>query len=112
VALFAVLSASNLTVRLRGVLTVTVKVVVNIPVRPVAVLVAGVPELVTWIAGERALYESSAWRHRGFCRCCGTSLTWEAESSGAWPGLRISAFDEPEELPVSEHVFVMMAAGG
>jgi len=72
---------------------------------PVAVLVAGLPEYVTWTAGERALYESSAGRQRGFCRDCGTSLTWEAESNGSWLGLHISTFDNPEALPASEHVF-------
>ena len=72
---------------------------------PVAALVAGPPELVSWTAGERALYQSSPERFRGFCRDCGTSLTWEAQSNGSWLGLHISTFDDPQHLPPAEHVF-------
>ena len=70
-----------------------------------AALVAGPPEQVRWTGGDRTLYESSPGRYRGFCKDCGTSLTWEADINGAWLGLHISTFDQPEELPPSEHVF-------
>lgn len=72
---------------------------------PVAALVAGPPEQVRWTAGDRTLYESSPGRFRGFCKDCGTSLTWEAEVNGSWLGIHISTFDQPEQLPPSEHVF-------
>ena len=72
---------------------------------PVAALVAGSPEHVRWVSGERSLYESSPHRYRGFCRDCGSSLTWEAQSNGSWLGLHISSFDHPEDLPATEHVF-------
>lgn len=72
---------------------------------PVTVLVAGLPEYVTWLTGTRALYESSPGRHRGFCKDCGCSLTWEAEVNGSWLGLHISTFDNPEMLPPVDHVF-------
>lgn len=77
---------------------------------PVAVLVAGLPEYVTWVSGDRSLYESSPGRYRGFCKDCGTSLTWEAQISassanGSWLGLHISTFDDPEALPPVDHVF-------
>lgn len=72
---------------------------------PVTVLVAGLPDAVSWTSGERSLYESSPGRYRGFCRDCGTSLTWEAEVNGSWLGLHISTFDNPDALPATEHVF-------
>ena len=72
---------------------------------PVAALVAGPPENVRWTRGERALYESSPDRFRGFCRNCGTSLTWEAEANGSWLAIHISTFDDPEALPPTEHTF-------
>lgn len=72
---------------------------------PVAGLVAGVPEDVIWVSGERALYESTPGRYRGFCRDCGTSLTWEAQLESNWLGLHIGTFDDPEALPPVDHVF-------
>ncbi|MGI9318920.1 MAG: GFA family protein [bacterium] len=72
---------------------------------PVAALVAGPPEQVRWTSGDRAFYASSPGRFRAFCRDCGTSLTWEAEVNGSWLGIHISTFDNPEDLPPTEHVF-------
>lgn len=72
---------------------------------PVVALVTGPPEQVRWTSGDRKLYESSPDRRRGFCRNCGTTLTWEAEWNGPWVGIHIGTFDRPEDLPPTEHIF-------
>ncbi len=73
---------------------------------PVTVLVTVTPDDVRWTAGQRARYESSPERFRGYCRDCGASLTWEASSNGSWMAIHISSFDQPELLPPTEHVFL------
>jgi hypothetical protein len=73
---------------------------------PVSVLVTCTPDQVRWTDGDRALYESSANRHRGFCRDCGSSLTWETEINGhAWLGIHINSLDKPDDFAPIEHVF-------
>ena len=71
---------------------------------PVVMLVTCRPQQVSW-TGERALYESSPERQRGFCRECGTTLSYEAEFRGSWCALHISSMDHPEEFPPTDHVF-------
>ena len=46
----------------------------------------------TWTRGERARFQSSNHVQRGFCRECGTPLSYEAPDGMA---LAIGAFDEP-----------------
>ncbi|MEE9334871.1 MAG: GFA family protein [Granulosicoccaceae bacterium] len=72
---------------------------------PVAVLIAGKPERVSWTKGERKRYESSAGRFRAFCNDCGTSLTWETDNDGGWLGVHSSTLDNPDALPPTDHVF-------
>lgn len=51
---------------------------------------------IEWTAGAPAVYESSRGVRRGFCKSCGTPLSYQGEK---WPGelhLTIGAFDEPE----------------
>lgn len=48
--------------------------------------------------GERAIYESSPGVQRGYCRACGTPLSYSGKK---WPGethLLIGAFDTPGNL--------------
>ncbi|MBD1546612.1 GFA family protein [Labrenzia aggregata] len=49
----------------------------------------------TWTRGEPAYFQSSNHVHRGFCRDCGTPLTYEAPDG---LGLAIGAFDHPQEI--------------
>jgi len=73
---------------------------------PVSILITCTPDQVRWTKGERALYQSSENRCRGFCPDCGTSLTWETEINGHhWLALHITTLDNPEEFPPTEHVF-------
>lgn len=55
----------------------------------------------TWTRGERARFQSSNHVQRGFCRDCGTPLTYEAPDGMA---LAVGAFDHPETLlPVVQY---------
>ncbi|WP_346912626.1 GFA family protein [uncultured Roseibium sp.] len=49
----------------------------------------------TWTRGKPAYFQSSNHVRRGFCRDCGTPLTYEAPDG---LGLAIGAFDHPEEI--------------
>ena len=73
---------------------------------PVAMFVGFPADEVQWPAGQRALYESSPGVFRGFCRDCGTPLTYE----GVWKGkemfeVHISTLDEPDRFPPNKHCF-------
>ncbi len=72
---------------------------------PVVAFATCSPNQVRWTVGERARYESTPDRFRGFCRDCGTSLTWEAEINGSWLAIHVSTLDNPEIFPPTEHVF-------
>ncbi len=72
---------------------------------PVTALVTCKPGEVRWTKGERARYESSPDRFRGFCRDCGTSLTWEGEINGSWMAIHVSTMDYPENFEPIDHVF-------
>ncbi|MCO5063018.1 MAG: GFA family protein [Rhizobiaceae bacterium] len=48
-----------------------------------------------WTRGEPQHFRSSNYARRGFCRECGTPLTYEAPDGMA---LSIGAFDHPEEV--------------
>ena len=59
-----------------------------------------------WLKGAPTIYKSSPNVRRGFCRRCGTPLTFEAND---YPGeiyVAISAFDDPDRLPPTMHVHV------
>lgn len=56
-------------------------------------------------AGELAVYRSSPGVERGFCRKCGTSLTYVGAQ---WPGLvsiLVPTLDKPEAVTPSSHVY-------
>lgn len=59
---------------------------------------------VNWI-GERTLYESSPGVSRGFCRACGSPLTYQGAK---WPGethILIGAFNQPDAFTPKGDVF-------
>lgn len=61
-------------------------------------------EQISW-SGERALHASSPGVQRGFCRECGSPLSYQGEK---WPGethLLIGAFDQPEAFTPKGDVF-------
>jgi hypothetical protein len=60
---------------------------------PYAALVTVRGDGLTWTAGERSLFCSSAVAQRGFCNQCGSPLTWEGKSSDI--DLAMIAFDDP-----------------
>jgi hypothetical protein len=61
---------------------------------------------VTFSGDERKMYESSPGVGRAFCGKCGTPLTWEGESGGAYIfEFHISTFDNPDALVPTGHAF-------
>ncbi|HEY1881308.1 MAG TPA: GFA family protein [Caulobacteraceae bacterium] len=57
---------------------------------------------VEWTRGEPARFRSSSMAVRGFCRDCGTPLTYEPD--GSKTDLAIGAFDEPARIrPTTQH---------
>jgi hypothetical protein len=52
---------------------------------------------VEWTQGQPARFRSSNIAVRGFCRDCGTPLTYEPDKG--YVSLATGAFDEPERLP-------------
>ena len=76
---------------------------------PVVTFVAFSSEQVSFVRGNRKLYESSPGVERAFCGQCGTPLTWEAPSPRI-PGLEIiefhiSTLDRPDDYPPDRHFF-------
>ncbi|MDQ0324322.1 hypothetical protein J2R99_000171 [Rhodopseudomonas julia] len=61
-----------------------------------APLVAVKPNTLEWTRGTPAYFQSSNHVRRGFCKDCGTPLTYEAPDGIA---LAIGAFDEPAKIP-------------
>ena len=73
---------------------------------PVVMYVMFEKQDVSFIHGQRKLYESSPGVKRSFCPNCGTSLTWE----GVWGGkavieVHISTLDDPERFRPDRHTF-------
>lgn len=60
-----------------------------------APLVSVDADKLTWTRGEPARFQSSSHVRRGFCRQCGTPLTYEAPDGLA---IAIGAFDHPEDI--------------
>jgi hypothetical protein len=53
---------------------------------------------VAWTRGERSAFQSSDAILRGFCRDCGTPLTFEAAGSGERMSITLGAFDDPDAI--------------
>jgi hypothetical protein len=60
---------------------------------------------VTWTAAEPDRYRSSPIASRGFCRECGTPLTYEGDGS-AHLDLTVGSFDEPGRFRPTSHAGV------
>lgn len=59
-------------------------------------------EQLHYIRGEPAQFQSSNFASRGFCRDCGTPLSFAYHDSD-WICLSVGSFDHPEALPPERH---------
>ncbi len=60
----------------------------------------------TWSRGAPAVYRSSPTVRRSFCRACGSPLSYESARYIDEIYIVIGAFDEPDRLPPTAHVYV------
>lgn len=60
----------------------------------------------TYVAGAPATYHSSPGVTRGFCRRCGTPLTYEAERYPNEVHVYVCTLEQPEAYPPRGHVHV------
>jgi len=58
-------------------------------------------KMVEWTRGELSYFQSSNIAKRGFCKNCGTPLTYE---QGEWVSLSVGAFDHPETVKPSKQL--------
>ena len=57
-------------------------------------------------AGEMIEYNSSSGVTRGFCRECGTSLTYEHEKRAGDIDITLTSFDNPSQFAPRAHIWV------
>lgn len=57
-------------------------------------------------AGAIATYQSSPGVTRGFCRDCGTSLTYAHEKRGREIDITVTSLDDPSQFPPRAHIWV------
>ena len=53
-----------------------------------------------WTAGDPAFFASSSLARRGFCRDCGTPLTFAYDAPDARIYVTIGSLDDPENAPI------------
>jgi hypothetical protein len=58
-----------------------------------------------WIAGEAAVYHSSATGRRSFCAACGSYLVFFDEAHPAEISVNTASFDDPVAFPPQFHIF-------
>jgi hypothetical protein len=58
----------------------------------------GRKEHLVWTRGQPAVFKSSSLAERGFCRDCGTPLTYAFEGTGRI-SVTINSLDDPETMP-------------
>lgn len=66
--------------------------------QPFMGLTGGKPEHLRWTRGVLSIFKSSNMAERGFCRDCGTPLTYMFEGTGNI-SVTINSLDEPEAAP-------------
>lgn len=57
------------------------------------------------VAGELAVYESSPGVERGFCRRCGTSLTYTRANRPGFFDVTTASLDDPDAFPPSREIW-------
>ena len=65
----------------------------------------------SWIAGEPAIYPSSANATRSFCPTCGSYMMFSSIESPQEISLNTASFDQPENFPPRKHIFVTSRIG-
>lgn len=60
---------------------------------------------VMWTKGKPIAFASSPGVARSFCAACGTPLAYESGERPSDIDLFLGAFDEPEKLPATAHVW-------
>ena len=66
--------------------------------QPFMGLTGGKPEHLRWTCGTLSVFKSSNMAERGFCRDCGTPLTYMFEGTGNI-SVTINSLDDPEAAP-------------
>jgi hypothetical protein len=66
--------------------------------QPLMGLTGGKREHLTWTRGKPAFFRSSNMVERGFCRDCGTPLTYAFDGAGTI-SVSINSLDDPEAMP-------------
>ena len=67
-------------------------------------------EALTWTLGEPALFASSNFARRGYCRDCGTPLTF-GDNRGEKIEVTTGSLDDPGAFPMTEHFGVESRIG-
>jgi len=52
-----------------------------------------------------AVYDSSDWATRSFCRTCGSTLFWSLKAGGL-TAVSVQAFDDPSAFPFDSEIFI------
>ncbi|MDJ0926084.1 MAG: GFA family protein [Gammaproteobacteria bacterium] len=60
---------------------------------------------------DLAVYDSSEWAQRGFCRHCGSNLFYRLKDSGAY-FMSVGAFDDPAPFTLVGELYVDHQPGG
>jgi len=55
--------------------------------------------------GAVAVYDSSDWATRSFCRTCGSTLFWTLKAGGL-TAVSVQAFDDPSAFPFDSEIFI------
>jgi hypothetical protein len=70
-------------------------------------LLAGAPQAdFAWTKGAPAFFASSSLARRGFCRACGTPLSFAYDMPEALTYVTIGSLDAPDEVPITLQVGV------
>lgn len=61
-----------------------------------------------FVQGEEmlTLYASSPGVRRGFCKVCGSTLTWQSDASSERNAVTLGTFDTPYEGKVTHELFI------
>lgn len=72
--------------------------------------VAVLPDDIRFEGAENiAVYTSSEWAERGFCKRCGTTLFYHLTADGFGPkayGIGLGLFDEPDGFPLTGEIYI------
>ncbi len=61
-------------------------------------------------ADDLAVFRSSEWAERGFCRKCGTSLFWRLHGAGDYH-VSLPAFDDIDDVVFTTEIFIDQKPG-